>query len=392
MCFDQAVTPSFICGISSLSSGVTACMKNGYSWSKSTAAKNEAFYPEIGYSLLTRASGTGTIESAQTDHNANTYINTPISRVSVSGKTLTGYISCMVWLNKNDILELVTIHRNYETVAGNLVTYNSTTNAHLSITAFSNRSYDILKASHDNRYEAEVEFDDKLNLANFTNKETKISDWIQSIIDAYNLEIIQNGKNIELNVRKKFNRNLLAAVELDNRANSENAEASKIDYPKSMSVRYKIDTEEHGFYDSVPEDKIDLPNWKDYGDSGFTVVELNDDSYATTTSDKNLQFSYCWYDDFNWFAVDSGFTKTSEIPIILSLPVISKEEYMIDGYDYTESLKHDGYGLSQRFWFKPDASNCYVWTRTYPVEQVIIYQPKNLFTNYTIFGFKLCNN
>ena len=382
MVFDQAVTDSFICGLSSLSSGVSAVMKNGYSWSPITAEKNEIFAPVVGYQKMTRNSS-GDTEYEDSSLNENTYINTPIiGTCNLSGNSMSGSVSCIVWLNKNDKLELVSIHRGYQYETGGEVTYSSSTNAHLVIEAFSNRSQYNILATHDNRYDAPVEFDDKLNLANFMNKEKKISEWVQNVADAFNLDIIQNGYNVEINTKKKFNRNLLAAVELDNRVNSENAEVSKIDYPRSMAVKYKIDTEEHGFYDSVPSDKIDLPNWKDFGDSGYSVVQLNDDTYTTSTSDKQLQFSYTWYDDFNWYAVDSGFTKTSDTPITLNIPVISKEQYMIDGYDYTESLKHDGYGLAQRFWFRPNQTNCYVWTRTYPTEKVFIYEPKNLYTNY----------
>lgn len=382
MAFDQVVTDTFICGLSSLSSGTPSVMKNGYSWSPLTSEKNEIFAPVYGYSMAKRQAGTGTITFEQTDHNQNSYINTPVSWCRLSGNTMSGFVSCMVWLNKNDVLELMAVQRGYTDQVGNKVSYSSTTNAHMVIEAFSNRSQNDLIADHANRYEAPVEFIDKLNLANFLNKEKKISEWVSNIIDAYNLELVQDGTTIQLNTKKKFNRNLLAAVDIDDRCNSADAEASKIDYPKSMAVRYKIDTDEHGFYESVPEDKIDLPDWKNYGDSGFTVVELNDDTYTTSTSDKNLQFSYTWYDDFNWYAVNSGFTKTSDNPITLTIPVISKEEYMIDGYDYTESLKHDGYSLTQRFWWKPRPTSMYVWTRTYPAERVMIYEPINLYTNY----------
>ena len=55
---------------------------------------------------------------------------------------------------------------------------------------------------------------------------------------------------------------------------------------------------------------------------------------------------------------------------------------MLDGYDYTDSMKHDGYGLAQRFWFRPRNSGTYVYTRTYPVENVQLYEPLNLYTNY----------
>lgn len=383
MCFDQAVTKSFICGFSSMYGGVASIMKNGYSWSKSTAEKNESFYPQVGYDLIERQAGSGEIIPTPTKHNFNTYINTPIaSECTVTGNQMQGTLSCMVWLNKNDVLQLMSIHRAYTDEVGNDINYNSTTNVKLKITAFSPRSYNDLLTSHCNRYEAPIEFDTQLNLANFLNKEKKISEWVQNVIDAFNLELTQYGNSVSLDVKKKFNRSLLAAVDLDNRVNSNEAEASLIEYPRSMSVKYKIDTDEHGFYDSVPQDKIDLPNWKDYGDSGYSVVELSDDTYTTTTSDKNLQFSYTWYDDFKWYNVDSAGTKVSDTYIKLSIPVISKEEYMIDGYDYSESLKHDGYGLAQRFWFRPNQTSCFVWTQTYPKEKVILYTPTNLYTNY----------
>ena len=62
---------------------------------------------------------------------------------------------------------------------------------------------------------------------------------------------------------------------------------------------------------------------------------------------------------------------------------------MMDGYDYSESLKHDGYGLAQRFWFKPEQTTCYVYLDVYPQELVTIYEPHNLYTNYRDVYFNL---
>lgn len=50
---------------------------------------------------------------------------------------------------------------------------------------------------------------------------------------------------------------------------------------------------------------------------------------------------------------------------------------MFDGYDYTESMAHDGYSLTPRFWFKPEATELSIWTRTYPAEELFIFTPKN---------------
>ena len=394
MAYDQAVSPAFIAGFTSMGNdnggGCAAIMKEGYSWSHTVSEKNESFYVQPGYD---RASTTvpiigidwDNIYYTPTDYQKNDYINQPtmaFTETDTEGnRRFAGQLYCMVYLNKNDILQVMAIQRDYKNENGIRQLYSVAAICNLEIEAATPRAeYELLRDGYG--YDSPVEFDTLLNLANFMNKEKKISEWVQNVIDAFNLDVVQNNKIVELNTKKKFNRNMLAAVELDDRVNANQIEAERINYPKSMSVKYKIDTDEHGFYESVPPDKINLPDWKNYGESGYSVVELNDDLYAVNTSEKNLNFSYTWYDDFNWYAVDSGFTKTSDTPVTLTIPVISKEEYMIDGYDYTESLKHDGYGLTQRFWFRPKATNQYIWTRTDPAEQVFIYEPKNLYTNF----------
>lgn len=385
MAYDRAVSDSFICGFSSFYGGVASVMKNGYSWSKSIADENQAFYPEIGYSLMKKDATNGSRIYEHSNLNYNKYINTPISYVNSNNTALNGYISCMVYLKKNDVLKVLEVHRGYKKDVGDETMtqrYYTTTNVQLKVTAASPRSYYDLNAVN-YAYNSPTEFDVNLQLSNFLNKETKISDWIQNVIDAYNLEFTQDGNSVYLDTKKKFYRNIPIAVDIDDRANSEDAETERIDYPSSMAVRYKIDTEEWGFEKSVtPQSKLNDTDWKDYGDSGFTVINLNDDSYETTTSDKTLQFSYTWYDDFKWYEVDSGFNQSeSATTVNLRIPVISKYSYMIDGYNYEESMKHDGYGFPQRFWFRPKATTSYVWTRTYPAEIVHIYEPKNLYTN-----------
>lgn len=387
MAYDQAVSEAFICGFSSMKGGTVSVMKNGYSWSKSNSTKNEAFYPEVGYSKLFRQEGTGNIQTEQTRFNENIYINTPISRITTTNNTMNGYVSCMVYLKKDDILQLYAIHRGYHTKVGNVVRYSTSSDVTLKITAASPRSYDSLKASH-YTYHSPTEFDIDLNLANFLNNETKISDWVQNIADAFNLDIIQNDKTVEINTKKKLTSNILTAVDIDDRTNYAEAESQVIEYPKSMAVKYKIDLDEWGAERSAveaaggDESVLNTDDWKKLVDSGYTIIQLSDDAYATSTSDKSLQFSYTWYQNFNWYAVNNQFQKTSDTPVRLKIPCISKFTYMIDGYDYEESMKHDGYGLAQRFWFRPSGTGCYVWTRTYPVEKVMLYAPTNLYTNY----------
>lgn len=394
MCYDQAVSEAFVCGFSSMKGGIVSVMKNGYSWSKSNATKNDAFYPEIGYSKISTSPRGGTV-TEQTDYNYNTYINTPVSRISTTNTTMNAYLSCMVYLHKNDVLSLLVAQREYHDTNANDVVYSTTSTVNLKIRAFSDRTYEMLKASHDNRYEAPVEFDEKLNLANFFNKEKKMSDWVKNIVDAFNFDVIQDGNTVTINTRKKINPKTVTAVEIDDRVNSADAEASKIDYPRSMAVKYKIDTDEWGFERSAVESQggdesiLNNDDWYKYGDSGFTVIYLNDDTWETSTSDRNLQFSYTWYDKFYQYQCNSSHEKTSQDPVTLKLPVISKFTYMIDGYSYEESMKHDGYGLAQRFWFRPTGGGGTLWTRTYPPEQAVIYTPVNMYTNYQDVYFNL---
>ena len=371
MAYDPAVSDAFICGFSSMGMGTIATVKNGYSWSKTYSQKTGNFYQMDGYYKCN-----GDSQFTATTYNQNTYDNVPSYGQTLTNNDFRFKTTCCVKLNKNDILQLMAINRAYETMEGDKVKYKTSINAHLTIEAMSDDSYESLRAK-DFNYDTPTEFPTDLRLTNFLNKEKKVSEFVQNVADAFNLDIIQNGNNVELNVRKKFNSGYNVAVDIDDRVNSNDAETSKIDYPKSMAVKYKIDVDEHGFYESVPPEKIDEPDWKKYGNSGYSVVELNDDLYAAKSSDKNLQFSYTWYDDFNWYPVNSSFVKTSDTPTPLSIPVISKEEYMIDGYDYTESLKHDGYSLAPRFWYRPTQTNAYVWTRTYPAEQINIYTTSN---------------
>ena len=394
MCYDQAVSTAFICGVSSMSSGVTAVMKNGYSWSKSEATKNEAFYPEVGYNHVYRTTGTSeqggglVVEEDGNGFNKNTYINTPISYTNMSNNSLSGYVSCMVWLNKNDIIEPLIVHREYHTAIGNSVTYNTTTSLNIKMTAFSDRNYYSILKDHQNRYEAETEFPVNLNLFNFTNKETKVSDWINNVTKAFNLEVTQNANSVDIDINRGVKKTITYAVDLDDRVNSNEAKSEYISYPRQMSVQYKTDIEEYGFEYSVESrypEHINDPDWYKWGDSGFTIINLSDDSYETSTQNTQTNFSYDWYCPFTWKQVNwdstSGFVETG-VSATTTMPVIEKSEYMAEGYGYEEAMKHDGYSFTQRFWFRQSPSSQYVILSDNQHEQVYLTYPTNSFDGF----------
>ena len=378
MCYDQAVSPSFICGLSSYQGGVASVMKNGYSWSKSSSIKNEVFAPVAGYEYLYRLSGSTYQTSAETtNYNENRYVNCPAHHCSANTTSMSGNVACCVWLEKDDIINLFAVTRAFFNQDGVIVRYPVNISADLKITAFSDKNWAALKSDSGFTYNSDTEFPVQLNLGNFFNSGTTIQSFIQGVSDAFNLDFIQNGKTIRIERRKKLTSNFASIVDIDDRVNNDEAETSRINYPKSMCVSYKTDTEEWGFEQTVPADKIDLADWASYGDSGYTKIMLNDDSYVTEENNVNTNFSYTWYDNFTWTKVETGHTEDSGTTSALTIPVISKATYMVDGYDYNESEKHDGYSLSQRFWYTPTATTMYVWTDTDPQEKVFIYTPVN---------------
>lgn len=411
MAYDPVVNPNFIAGFTSMGNdnggGCPAVIKNGYSWSKTVSERYNELYKQQGYWKANTTYRTGSagrsapdwnITTTPSGHNKNNYIDS-FSYFSSNNTTINGQIQCLVHLNKNDILQLFAIQRDYS-LSGESQQYTVLADYNLSIEAITPKStYDSVKSYSVNQ---PTEFDENLKLSNFLNKETKISDWVQNVVDAFNLEVIQNGNTVEINTKKKLNQNLLTAVELDNRVNSAEAESQAIDYPRSMAIKYKIDADEWGFERSAVEANggsesiLDNPNWKDYANSGYTVIELNDDAYQTKKSEKSLQFSYTWYDNFVWKEVDyNGIVNPNE-SMTLRIPVISKYTYMINGYSYEESMKHDGFGQAQRFWFKPvnhpymngDLQEyAHVWSNTYPKEKIYLYTSSNVY-NDTNLSYK----
>ena len=355
MPYDQAVSESFICGFSTYGDGQTAVMRNGRSWSQLSTIKNNIFADVHGLSLY-NIDGTGTTVLS-TSYCANEYKDSPAHSESFSNDNMSGNISCCVYLEKNDRLELMAIQRDYEWQA-----YSTSAYCSIDITAMSQRSEAELRADSGWSYTSTTEFPTQLNLFNFTNNETKISDWITSIQKAFNLEIVQQGKTIELNTNKGVKKTINYAIDLDDRINSDEVEAEYISYPKTMAVKYKIDTDEYGFELTVPPEHIndEGDTWKKWGDSGYTVIQLNDDTYETSSQETQTNFSYTYYMDFDFYQIDSGGT-SAQTPIDIRIPVIEKSEYMAEGYGYDEAMKHDGYSFTQRFWYRQQPSQETVW-------------------------------
>lgn len=382
MPYDQVVSPAFICGFSTMSDGTVSVQRNGRSWSSLSTVNNRMIANVDGLDLYNRdASGNTVIE--ETNYCMNTYKDSPNSFISVYQSNMSGIIHCCVYLQKNDILELCAIQRDYEGQR-----YATSANCSLTIEAVSTRSEELLRSDDGWSYFSPTELPENLNLFNFTNQDTKVSDWISSVQKALNLDIVQQGNNIEINTNQGIKKNIVYAIDIDDRVNKDESDTEFISYPKEMSVKYKTDIDEYGFELSVPQEHINDDNWFKYGESGFTVIQLNDDSYETSKQETSTNFSYTWYMDFEFKQITDYFNKTEGNPKTIRIPVIEKSEYMAEGYGYDEAMKHDGYSFAQRFWYRQTPSTDYVWLDSVlsngTHETVYLMYPKNYINDFNL--------
>ena len=347
--YDQAVSTAFICGYSSMGSECVSVMRRGYSWSRLSSVYNNIFATVSGMTLLYAESGK-TKEKA-TEYQTNAYKNAGHTLVKTNNNNNGSFsVTCLTYLKRNDILEPMAIQRDYE---GQRYAYSL--DGRLTVQAITNRGEEALRNDKYFSASSPTEFPTQLNLFDFTNNETKASDWISNIQKAFNLEIKTEGNTVTIDVKKTPNSRIGYAVDIDDRINQDEAESEYISYPRSMSVKYKINKDEWGFEKTVSQDHINDADWYDYGDSGYTVIQLNDDTYETSSQDIQTDFSYTYYDIFKFKNVDVNGNEDTNEKLIL-LPVIELSQYMADGYGYDEAMKHDGYSLSQRFWFRQQPS------------------------------------
>lgn len=353
--YDQAVSTAFICGYSSMGSECVSVMRRGYSWSRLSSVYNNIFATVSGMTLLYAESGQ-TKEKA-TEYQTNTYKNAGHTLTKTKSSNNGSFsVTCLTYLKRNDLIEPMAIQRDYE---GQRYAYSL--DGRLTVQAITNRGEEALRNDKYFNASSPTEFPTQLNLFDFTNNETKASDWISNIQKAFNLEIKTEGNTVTIDVKKTPNSRIGYAVDIDDRINQYEAESEYISYPRSMSVKYKINKDEWGFEKTVSQDHINDADWYDYGDSGYTVIQLNDDTYETSSQDIQTDFSYTYYDIFKFKNVDINGNEGTNEKLIL-LPVIELSQYMADGYGYDEAMKHDGYSLSQRFWFrqKPSTDGVYL--------------------------------
>ena len=364
LAFDPWVNPYFIAGVSTYGPGIgsipsgkgtPSVIKNGYSWNSSTSDKNGSRYNCEYWQLSYKPGG---YEWKANTHNKNRLLDSPDNTVTVNGQQFTGTVNAIVKLNKNDIVSLKALARHWSKDDSS-VRFKFDCNVTVEMQAYSPNSIESM--DYNGRgWNSPTEFDVDLQLGNFLNKGVQVKNFIDNFIKEFNLSYINEGNVVYLNKQQLDIDKPKYAINIDDRVNIDDFETEMIDYPSSLEVKYKIDTEEWGFETTVPADKLNDSNWKDYGDYGSSKIEI-DDRNDNTGEELSLTTSYCWYDEFRM--LDDNGTEIAKF----NIPVISKYSYMIDGYSYQESMKVDGKGLPMRYWFRNPPTRTSVLVNKVPI-------------------------
>ena len=387
--YDPRCNPNFVLGTSIAGPyRYTSVIKNGRSWDRTIAEVGESraevepylgviIYPSTG-TTSGSSDGTGSrrnyndrkSEIASPEYGVNTLPSNGTSTVPTITHTTSSahtIVKAIVHLKKNDMLQLKMVQRRWDNAAdytteestsgsigrGEISTTTITdtdnqtdavvhlTKGKVTFECFSPEDISITNSYMN--YDNPSRFPTDLELGQFLSNEDKMSDFINNFIKEFNLSYSQNGKTITLN-KQKVDFNTKYAIDLTDRVNEIEMEA--IEYPSQMSVQYTINEDERGFYISAErnstDEQIQSNQWKNYADRGYDIIKITEDEYASEEK-VTTKTSYNWYEDFTVTMNDQNST--------VSIPIIAKDEWMIDGLKDAEFMKEDGLSFNRRYWF-----------------------------------------
>lgn len=366
-CYDPKVNENFVMGMST-ASNTWGVIKRGKGWDKSVDYYGYNTYHSLGYMHSVTKNGETT--NSFSDYHKQTENDVPFCEYNkLSAKQANGKGYAIVWLEKNDILDLKLMTKQFKTYKDSkddgVITYtipDVSISGKVTLEAFSPNKKDLEKS-----WNSSSAFDTNLNIGEFLSKDETQKDFFNNFLTTFNLSCNIDNGNIEIKKNVGINETN-EAVEVDDRVNVKDVEMGIIDFPTSIQVKWTISDEESGFYHSVPNDHINDNDWKEWADIGTEKVEFIKNDFSTNEISKTTKFSYNWWMDFyltDYYSteVTAGFAHIDNGNVKLTIPIIAKDENFIDGGDYEEMMKKDGRSLKQRMWFKDEHTNYYVPNR-----------------------------
>lgn len=373
--YDPSVNKNFILGCTSSGCyNLTSVIKNGKSWDvrcTDTARSRHIAKPYYGIKRKYLEEGeehpdensradwylVPEVTSGDNIYGNNSLPNSTMSISRPSSDKVKAHIDAIVYLEKNDVLTLKLVERQWlnksnvdaeessrpSSSKGGLTSPVVDVKGNIKFEIFSPDNISINSEEFD--WNKSSRYPTKLNIADFLSNEEKMSDFINNFIKEFNLSYQQSDNVITIN-KQKIDFNTKNVVNLTDRISESEIDTEVVEFPSQMSVEYTINEDERGFYLSAEENSTDEQlqsnNWKNYADRGYDIIYLSNDEYAEE-SKISTKTSYCWYDNFKVTHNE----QTSDIRI----PIIAADEWMIDGYKDAEMMKYDGLSYNRRYWF-----------------------------------------
>lgn len=353
--------PNYLCGFSRNNLGLNVgYIKDGSSWNTESGESNEALYNNKGYlkRIVTRPTeNKRVITYEETDlykNNLSGY--TTYSDIKAEGRKIVGVAKMIVKLEKNNIIIPFLQSKGlpkWESKDGEIVTYAIAADMDIRIRAVATNEY----IKNDLSYGMASKFDELLNLGNFLNSNEKISDWINNVMKTLNLSYEKNNDIVTMNFNKiNQDGHISNPINIDDRCNSSqegnsNVESEMIEYPSYIENQFSINTDEEGFYRSVPFDKQIKNDWTNYGERGSDRISVfNFDEAKPLT--QTVGFSYDWQNEFQLLDFNE-MMQGREVYEPIQVSIIGKyEDWIETDVDYDKHLSKDGRSLKQRMWFR----------------------------------------
>ena len=400
--YDPRVNKNFIMGC--CTSGeytFTSVIKNGKSWDKDCLDEGKARYESAKYNqgAFPNSKDSATLSDKRENKLPNGTML--IQRGSGRENYPMDYMcqcdmAAIVYLEKNDSVQLKMLQRRWENPEARTNYDSSSDSDSNNNSLFEYQTSPVVFASGNIIWEMfapsekisvnsdkmdwnnESLFPTQLNLGNFLPSNEKVSDFINNFISEFNLSYSENDGVITLN-KQVIDYDKKKSINLSDRVNEDEIEIERIDFPKNISVQYTINNEERGVYISAEknatEDEMQSSNWTDYADKGYDIVEV--DKNSNNEVKVQTKSSYCWYDNFK-------LTQDKQDKDY-RLPIIAKDEWMIDGYKDAEMMKYDGHKYNRRYFF-PKESIGHILLNNDPLTKVNVVEMSDKFEHLDYDG------
>lgn len=292
----------------------------------------------------------------------------PYTGISLDGsfRSGNGRVSQVVWLNKGDRLNVVSISttekstKNVYTVGSNgslqLISQNTyswlsqrlTYNLSIKPFKYTDKWMNINDEGSSRKplkWNAQSGIlSDKLNLTPFLPSNIKINDWIDNFCKAFNLSLNQtDATHFELNLKNTYKvSGVSSIIDLDSKTSIVRRSNQPLKLPYMYELGFTVDKNEEGYYASMKVDDTDdrIPNSGDDGGGTYYTNSPEENKLQQTSS-----FSHNWFKQIK----DELHTREIEVPVITD-----KEIWTETTSDYETYLDKRYTDKAQRFWYKKE--------------------------------------